>query len=381
MIKFLKSLTLVCVLTIAIFSCSNESNENGYYSSGIFPTKTSRIAIEIDDQTRDFSFNVRHLEIGQGIEAIFHLNDINNSIGIYDVEKGKKIRTLYYEINGPNGVGEINGFDVVSKDTLLLLARDEYRVSIAIATDNSDTLKLIRSYRLRAPNDPLITTPYSSVQAPIVIRNDSIIMAGVPYIKPERDNMYDAGNNVIKISLKDSSYVYENMYSLGYKEKWTQYYSRISYTYNKEQGLLAFSNPISDSIYTFDHKGVRKDYMVKSALSEKMTPYRGSFQDNRRMRDHYNNQPNYGYIMYDKYREYYYRFTENVATKELIKYGSTGIIRNIGVIIMNKDFEIIGETESLTLGSFPTIFIGKRGLYFMLVSNEESKMLYDLYEF
>jgi len=202
-------------------------------------------------------------------------------------------------------------------------------------------------------------------------------MAGVPYINPEIESMYNAGNNVVKVNINDSSY----MYSEGYKEKWTQYYSRISYTYNTKEDLLVFSNPIHDSIYTVNKKSKRKADLAKSALASKIKPYRGSFEDDKKMLEHYNNQTSYGYIMYDKYRDYYYRFTENVATKELLKYGSAGIIRNIGVVVMDKDFRIIGETESLTLGSFPIIFIGKRGIYFMISSSKESKMKFDLYEF
>jgi hypothetical protein len=63
------------------------------------------------------------------------------------------------------------------------------------------------------------------------------------------------------------------------------------------------------------------------------------------------------------------------------KYGTDIYVRKFGIIIMNEDFEIIGEVDDLFTGSFPSIFIGKKGIYNMLGSSDESKMFFELYVF
>ncbi len=342
---------------------------------------TSSVTFDIDDETRDFSLNVRYFETEDGQELILHLNELNNSIGIYDLEQSKKIRHVYYEVNGPNGVGDINGFDLVNLDSVFLLAGYEYKISMVRIREDSDTVQLYHTLNMRDFNTDLEMTPSASVSEPITVRNDSIIIAAVPYLHLDRTNMYQSGKNLIMIDMNDQQFNSYNLFPTLYDDRWTIHYMETSYTYQPEEELLVFSFPIDDSIMTIDKYGNRKSYLVKSAVVRPPKPFNGNYEDEEQITKHYLKQSNYGYIMYDHYRQYYYRFTETVAKKVIARYGTKFLARNIGLMVLDKDFNVLGETEYLNIGPYSVYFIGKKGLYRLTGSDNESEMTFELYEF
>lgn len=374
-------LTLCLFLLTCCSAGSGKGGGKGYYSDGLIPEMTGLVTFDIDDETKDFSLNVRYFETADGRELILHLNELNNSIGIYDLEQSRKIRHVYYEVNGPNGVGAIDGFDLVNLDSVFLLASYQNKISMVKIREDSDTVQLYDAFKIRNFNAALEMTPTASVSAPIVVRNDSIILTAVPYVRLERTTMYESGKNLAMINMKDDRFSSYNLFTTDYDDNWTIHYTDISYTFEPEEELLVFSFPIDDSIMTIDKYGNQKSYLVKSALARKPKPFRGNYNNDKQVTKHYLTQPNYGYIMYDRYRKYYYRFTENVVPNVIERYGTEVLVRNIGLMVLDKNFNVLGETEYLNMGPYPIYFIGKKGLYLLTGSEDESKMQFTLYEF
>lgn len=381
----LSFLLLPLTLCLLLITCCEggfgKEKQNGYYSNGLVPEKTGLLTFDIADETRDFSLNIRHFETADGRELVLHLNELNNSIGIYDLEQSKKIRHVYYEVNGPNGVGTIDGFDLINLDSVFLLARYEYKVSMVKISKDSDTVLLYNTFKMRDFNTGLELTPFASIRAPIVVRNDSIILAAAPYIHHDRTNMYRSGKNLVMINMKDRQFGYHNLHTPNYDDSWTLHYTRSSYTFEPEKELLVFSLPIDDSIITIDKYGNRSSYLVKSAIAQKPRPFRGNYKNDEQVTKHYLTQFNYGYILYDSYRQYYYRFTETTAKNVIEKYGTKFLAKNIGLMVLDKNFQVLGETEYLNIGPYPIYFIGKKGLYRFIGSDDESEMTFELYEF
>jgi hypothetical protein len=358
-------------------SCAT-TEENITY--GICPVKKENISLNIDNETKGFTLNVRYFEHANGTEWLLHLNEINNSIGIYDLESGEKVRTAYFEWEGPNGAGNVDGFDIISLDSIFLLSRYEGLLSLT-SLNTSDTLQVYESYRLKYSNSPTVATPYSSVSAPISVINGKAHLTTVPFVDLSKNNLNESGNNFLQLDLSAYTFEYQNLYSKGYSKKWSDLYRRISYDVNEREKLLVFSLPIEDSIFTIDQNGKKASYFAKSKNSKTTRPFSGDVMNQKETREHYILNDSYGYILYDEYRNYYYRFTEKVAREMINKYGTDIYVRKFGIIVMNEDFEIIGEVDNLFTGSFPSLFIGKKGIYNMLGSSDESKMFFELYVF
>ena len=358
-------------------SCST-TEENITY--GIYPVKKEKVSLEIDHETKGFTLNLRYFETANGDEWLLHLNEINNTIGFYDLESGKKVRTAYFELQGPNGAGNVDGFDIISLDSIFLLSRYENILSLT-SLNTSDTLHVYESYRLKYTNGRTVATAYSSVRAPIPVINGKALLATAPFVDLSATPLYESGNNFLRLNLSEYTFEYQNLYSKNYLKKWPGEYSRISFDENKREKLLVFSLPIEDSIFTIDKHGRKASYFAKSKNSKTTKPFSGNVLNQKETREHYMLTDSYGYILYDEYRNYYYRFTEKVAREMINKYGTDIYVRKIGLIVMNEDFEIIGEVDHLFTGAFPAIFVGKKGIYNMLASSDESKMWFELYAF
>ncbi|GAB5522615.1 MAG: DUF4221 domain-containing protein [Roseivirga sp.] len=371
------NLIVLILLILFVGSCST-TEENITY--GIYPVKQENVSLNIDNETKGFTLNVRFFETANGGEWLLHLNEINNTIGIYDLESGKKVRTAYYETEGPNGAGYVDGFDIISLDSVFLLSGYQELLSLA-SLNSSDTLQVYESYRLKYTNSRTVATTYSSVRAPIAVINGKAHLATVPFVYLSKTPLYEAGSNFLQLDLAEYTFEYQNLYSKGYLKKWTDPYIKISYDVNEQEKLLVFSLPIEDSIFSIDVQGRKTSHFAKAKNSKSTRPFSGDVMNPKQTSKHYMLNDSYGYILYDKYRNYYYRFTEKVAKEMINKYGTDIYVRKFGIIVMNEDFEIIGETDELFTGSFPSIFVGKKGIYNMLASSDESKMFFELYTF
>lgn len=371
------TLTILISLIFLTSSCST-TEENVAY--GIYPDKKDRVSLQIDNETKAFTLNVRYFETEDGDEWLLHLNEINNTIGIYDLQSGKKVRTAYYEWEGPNGAGNVDGFDITSLDSIFLLSRYEGRLSLA-SLNASDTLQVYESYRLKFANGPKVSTPYSSVRAPIAVINGKAHLATVPFVNKATTRLYEVGNNFLQLDLSEYTFEYQNLYSERYLKKWSDLYSYISYDVNEQEKLLVFSLPVEDSIFTINEHGQKASYLARSKNARPTPAFSGDLTNRKATREHYLLNDSYGYVLYDEYRNYYYRFTEKVAREMLNEYGTDIYVRKFGLIVMNEDFEIIGETDQLFLGSFPVIFVGKKGIYEMLGQSNESRMTFNIHMF
>ena len=142
---------------------------------------------------------------------------------------------------------------------------------------------------------------------------------------------------------------------------------RFSYDYNYKEDRLVCSFLESDSIMVTDDLSNVKWYNAKSRFLDSKTPYLNDTDVSvngiiRRME-----ASKYWHVMYDKYRDVYYRFAEMPCeqAKDEDPYSDfTPKAREFSVIILDKDFRIIGETKFPGNKYFYKMsFVGRDGLY------------------
>lgn len=115
---------------------------------------------------------------------------------------------------------------------------------------------------------------------------------------------------------------------------------------------------------TDDLKHIRW-YNAKSRYLKSMKPKLGNSMEGINAIIKLNENPRYWHIMYDKYRNVYYRFAEmpyKLAPNESPYDEPKG--KEFSVIVLNADFEIIGETRFPGKKYFYKMsFVGREGLY------------------
>ena len=139
----------------------------------------------------------------------------------------------------------------------------------------------------------------------------------------------------------------------------------FSYDYNYKESRLVCGFFGYDSLMVTDDLKHIRWYNAKSRYLKSMKPKLGNSMEGINAIIKLNENPRYWHIMYDKYRNVYYRFAEmpyKLASNESPYDEPKG--KEFSVIVLNADFEIIGETKFPGKKYFyKKSFVGREGLY------------------
>ena len=182
------------------------------------------------------------------------------------------------------------------------------------------------------------------------------------------------------MSLRDgkisrSSLCFPSIFDMDVKDITTGH--EFVYDYNYKDKRLVCSFLLFDSLLvTDDMKNVRW-YNGKSRYLKKMRPILKEGVDGFMGIKEAVEAASYSHIMYDKYRDIYYRFAEmpcELGPNEYVYNDAKA--REFSVIIFDKDFRIIGETKFPGNKYFYKLsFIGRDGLY--ISENNEANPEFD----
>lgn len=143
--------------------------------------------------------------------------------------------------------------------------------------------------------------------------------------------------------------------------------------YNADRDLFVFSFPADNYIYTIsdDMKQMQK-YYAGSRHIDVMTYFERNKIipiDSETKVKHYAESHSYANIIFDKYRNVYYRIAE-LGTEYN---GIPGWQKEISIIIMDRQFQIIGETfvGKCNLNYKYAIFVNEYGLHIPQITSED----------
>jgi hypothetical protein len=282
-----------------------------------------------------------------------------NSILFYDLESAEYLFKVDMEEEGQNGVGTAFGYFIEDLDNIYLTS------SLAGITkvDTSGTKKQFIEYRKTDRGFQLVQNyaSFSYFYTPGIIYNGKIYITQKAY---PGMNKLDVPVSVVIDTLKDK---YEEM-PFRFPDMVEGYsVADFSRDFNGKQFIYSFH--WNENIYVIDiETNEEKAIPAKSKYINKLTTTK--IPDDRDLSykaflesSHYNN------LLYDKYRNVYYRFvTIGSEVTENPKYSFFDIYTNgsirFSVIILDKDFNIIGETLFPKYTYHPSIaFVHKNGLY------------------
>ncbi|WP_293740564.1 DUF4221 family protein [uncultured Parabacteroides sp.] len=337
-------------------SCIQEKKEDRYKL-----VKTDvELSFPIDSQTRNYPKSMFLYKDNNNVEYMTFQNQEKNEILLYDISTCKLKTKIKYDIEGNNGVGFMWGYYIHNLDSIFLTSRD---LSEIYLTDSNGNVK--NTYLYDMSKDSISIDNYCSISflyMPMILKdNHLIIVRGC--------NRHSTPNPICaSIDLKTKvvqTYTYE--------------YPVLPNTDNKQKraGIeLYFSRCFNNKnfIYSFYYD---EDLYIQDNTQQKLTKKKAksSFIEKVVVPDDYGKTtlkemceiPNYGNILYDPYRDVYYRIAypateidKQIKPLELMDFGR----KKFSIIILDHDLNVIGETllpENTYNSSL--IFIRKDGLY------------------
>lgn len=373
--KNLLSLLFFCFL----ISCKNEKSSNSY-SYNLEASGTIK-SFTLDSDVRYNGFYLYTFSNDNGKEYLSFLNYRTNQILFYDFKTNEFLFKLNLATEGPNGIVQPTGFYIEDFDNIYV---SSYAYSGLIKVDT--TCRIIqkvpygitsKGYKVLPSYNPA-SHPYI---APVVIDEKIYItQSAVDRFHPITDTPLSVVIDTIQKNCEGLPLTYSILTEKELQAKDTRF-SRI---FNGEEFIYSFyvsEDIVVASVGHSDAKRVKvKSKYLDSPAEEQEVSEKGPQLNLEIAR--------YGDLIYDPYRDVYYRFAypkttleDNIRWWGKFVYGR----KKFSVIILDKEFKIIGETlfpESI-YNSY-VFFVHKDGLYIsrdyqMIYGQSEDYMTFELF--
>jgi len=367
-------LALLLFLILLLSACGEKHYSNYGYSL----VKTGEKVFQLDDDTPPVSLSTAYYENNEK-QFYLHLNDYRSKYLVYDYQTGNLLtRFTLSRYQNPYG-WYFNSFD-----SIFVCARGlENLIFIADSSEYQKFRKNTESdlYDLTIPE--VLCKPTN----PVLFRGDTMfysrIVVGVDPRTVKRSEIVLGGAYNLKTGERYNFIYYP--YFMFVKN-----YGFIHYWYNhtcfsEEEMIVSF--PASKYLYKYSLNNFASDSVICSSdyfddikpMTRSLRSVNYSQEESAR---YYASSPSYYAIFYDKYRKLYYRLAELPNRKNEFDTGKPmeSVRKRQTIIVLDKNFNKIAETYIGKSYRIISILITPDGILLNRREQDESKMVYDIYQ-
>lgn len=349
---------IVLILGICLFSCHQETDQECQLKAN-----DKKLVFELDSHTKSNPRTLFLYKDKEGKEYLTFQNDFENEIHFYDLKTQKWMFKVTPELDGANGVGKFFGYRIIDLENILLTNSDVEEIAVV---DSANRLKEQLVYDKTSEGTPLKRSFSTTLfHRPIQVIGDKIYSTS----RCNRKAKINPVSITIDMKTKEINYLpffYPKLPIEMTRAKLWGAEDNFSREFDGKRFIYSFYFDEDIYVTSIDHKNVERK-KVKSKYIDKLHMLDDFGQHT--MLDKCENEE-YGALIYDPYRNVYYRIVHpkvEIEKKlkrqeviELIDYGR----KNFSIIIMDENFNVIGETL------FPdytyncnVMFVHKDGLY------------------
>jgi len=376
----MSNLTSLLIILTLLSSCSTDNSRNQSTSISI---KKNFLEVGVDNKTSNFSRGLQAYS-NQEDEFLFNINWNQNSLQIYDLKTGNFKNEVFFQTEGNDAVGRIFGYYVHNMDSIFLFTQ---QTSEIILIDSASTIKSRIDYEVPGIFSNAFVHNAYFISTPILKNNELLVKTHLQgnYRSMTDEELekksitYSVNIESGKVELLDQKYP-EDYLNEGLK------FFEYSMAGNTEKVVFSFFGDHRLFYTSAANENELKSKEVKSTyLKDKLPlfPVNGAREATYEYlfaSDHYES------LLYDKYRNIYYRFAfpaqEFENMKELGRFRDAP--NSFSIMILDQNLDVIEELlfdESRLVPN--NVFIGTEGLYISTSHPEnpevkEDKMVFDL---
>ena len=380
-------------LLLLVTSCSEK--QSGAFDDQVSLTSSDTLVLSLDASTYYDSKAIFQFE-DNGKEYLLFQNDRDRGkprLLIFDIEKQNLFKSVPLYEEGPDGIAAISGGWPLDMNHFLVTTRSPYCYMIDDAGNIMKKLK-IWNYDTEAKGkifeNYCTSIIYSYYSSPAIIRDSLLYLdqANVGYPrKPEawKDISMFAHVNLHNGEVAKSALTYPPIFDEEEEFAMKSYDAEFSYADTGKDVAMSFYQ--YDSIFvSSDFKHLRA-YNAKSRYFPSIRPQLyNAYKDLLVWLQEEYLKPQYHHLLYDKYRDVFYRFAlmpYQFPTGKLPTGDASG--QEFSIIVLNNKYEIIGETRFPgNTYHYRMCFVGKKGLYISLNNLEnlcfdEDKLMFQCF--
>ncbi|MFY0592186.1 DUF4221 family protein [Roseivirga sp.] len=363
-------IVLILTLLLSVYSCV-DTEEKG--TSTLFATDTLKV-FGLDKSTSNVSDGLQYFFDENSVQAfLFSLSSSKNEIQVFNFQTGLLVERLTFEAEGPAGVGSLSSFYVHRLDSVLLFPNSGNRLFITDAKKRS-----IQRIDYNVPDgygNATVSSTFFSARP--FLKNGKLL------VKTLYQGNYSTISND-ELSVRHTSYMIDlksgetSLLDATFPDDyWSDVRKHFQFSFTATESGMAYSFWGDHNIYF--SKPVNSPVQAKPARSEALStkwealPLGG---DRINRTKYFATSAHYGNLIYDPYREVYYRFSfpkveiENETDLRLLARFPT----KYSIMILSKDMIVLGEQEfsKNSKSEVSNVFVGKEGLY-ISVNHPESE--------
>ena len=359
-------LFITALFVLIFMSCQSAKKNNTERQNEVELVAEKQLVFPLDEQTYYLSKSMFQFE--ENGKEYLHFENTRKSlynIVIFDIENRQIAKQIPLHKTGPNGLPAVFGSRPSPGAQYILVAQN----NISRISSINDKGEVIRNYNFQTPESQFTSLHLGSYyNTPGFVKDSCLFLKiGIPKPDMKRED-WPKTHMFASLDLRTGKVKWVPIF---YPPIFKEEYENIdggygfSYDYNyKENRLICGFFGYDSVLGTDDLKHIRW-YNAKSRYLKSMRPKLGNAMAGINSIIEFCETPKYWHIMYDKYRDVYYRFAEmpyKLAPNESPYDEPKG--KEFSVIVLNEDFEIIGETKFPGKKYFYKMsFVGREGLY------------------
>lgn len=367
------------LLLCSFLSCTNKRSSESY----IYNLKGSETikSFTLDSDVKYNAFYLYTFSDDAGKEYLSFLNYRTNQILFYDLKTCEFLFKLNLDAEGPNGVVQPTGFYVKDFNNIYV---SSYAYPGLIKVDT--TCRIVQKIPYKNTSKgykvlPSYTPASHPYIAPVMIDEKIYITQNA------LENFHPITNTPLNIAIDTIRKSCEEVpltYGILTEEELQAKDTRFSRIFNGKEFVYSFYTSHDIVVASADHSEVKrinvKSKYIDSPTAEQERSERGPQLNLELAR--------YGDLIYDPYREVYYRFAYPKTTLEdNVRWWGKAVYgrKKFSVMILDKDFKIVGETlfPEAIYNSY-VFFVHKDGLYIsrdyqQIYGQSEDYMTFELF--
>lgn len=323
---------------------------------------------------------------------IILLNANNRVLQIYDLNSTRIVKRIEIPAKIDNPTHQY----IHSRDSVFLI--DSYKYTLFLINAEGQVLKeypllvdsLTYSIAKNNPPPPLteenyVGLPFPDNRNPVIKTEPYLILRTIPWIDPFNQNYFDLGKLRLKINLDeptDISYFLRYPIIFRNENKFPTKFFNESSTFNPTTRQIIIDFPAENYIYSTDINGVViKKHWAGSEYFEKVNAMDAYEDNNIEQAEHAMNNSFYERILYDQFRNVYYRLVWHHDKQNKFSFQDSGkkFDIDLGVIILDDKLNKVGEVILPKHVTNTFWFVSKEGLFIQSNVDDNSYLSFQLF--
>jgi hypothetical protein len=385
----ISKVSFLLIVILILQSCGEQSKSKRSSDKSYYLKADKILSIPIDDQTKHHGYHIEMIADENGREYLGYVNMAINELQFYDPQdQYRLIHRIQIPTDERYRCGNILGFKFYNWDSIYLRPSDPFAV---ILIDSS--ARLVDSYSY-INNDSLYkklaTSSFQFMPGmkPEIYNNRLTIPLQISYFSDDSRSDEILNQSIgLELDIKTGEFNVPDWYLPNEYIESTFNSFESSRVFNGQEYIYSFEGNHNLICYDKDHT----TYSIHKTPSKYIEHFGEKTRSNMSLEKYLDirtKNPRYLSLVYDQYRDIYYRFFYPGMTDkfELENRRGSRFLHQFGIQVLDKDFKTIHETllPSNTYYS-RNFFVNKEGLYLSTDNNdnpdiEEESLKFQLFK-